>query len=72
MSKQKQKNNFCTQHFMNLYFSVNSMNHLLSYCGLIDARMRASEKDLTVNKILVFNRFLGFMNLVEKAKYFPV
>ena len=25
------------------------MNNLLSYCGLIDARMRASEKDLPVN-----------------------
>ena len=24
------------------------MNNLLSYCGLTDARMRASEKDLTV------------------------
>ena len=45
MSKQKQKNNFCTQHVVNLYFSWNSMNNLSSYCGLTDARMRASEKD---------------------------
>ena len=28
---------------------VNSMNNLLSYCGLTDARMRTSEKDLPVN-----------------------
>ena len=49
MSKQKQKNNFCTQHVENLYFSGNSMNNLLSYCGLTDARMRASEKDLPVH-----------------------
>ena len=48
MSKQKQKNNFCTQHVVNLYFSGNSINNLLSYCGLTDARMRASEKDLPV------------------------
>ena len=48
MSKQKQKNNFCTQHVLNLYFSGNSMNNLLSYCRLTDARMRASEKDLPV------------------------
>ena len=49
MSKQKQKNNnFCTQHVVNLYFSGNSMNNLLSCCGLTDARMRASEKDLPV------------------------
>ena len=48
MSKQKQKNTFCTQHVLNLYFSGNSMNNLLSHCGLTDARMRASEKDLPV------------------------
>ena len=27
---------------------INSMNNLLSYCGLTDSRMRASEKDLPV------------------------
>ena len=46
--KQKQKNNFCTQYVVN--FSWNSMNNLLSFCGLTDARMRASEKDLPVQK----------------------
>ena len=49
MSVQKQKtifvHNNCTQHNN---FSGNSMNNLLSYCGLTDARMRASEKDLPV------------------------
>ena len=44
----KQKNNFCSQHVVNLYFSGYSMNNLWSYCGLNDARMRASEKDLPV------------------------
>ena len=43
-------NNFCTQHIVNLYFSWNSLNNLSSYCGLTDARMRASEKDLPVLK----------------------
>ena len=42
------QNNFCTQHVVNLYFSGNLMNSLLSYCGLNDARIRASEKDLPV------------------------
>ena len=37
---------------MNLYFSGNSMNNLLSYCGLTDARMSAPEKDLPVDSIL--------------------
>ena len=59
MSKQKQKNNFCTQHVVNLYFSGNSMNNLLSYCGLTDARMRASEKDLPVPHELDKNRLPG-------------
>ena len=32
------------------------MNNLLSYCGLVDARISASEKDLPVNKYLDFGR----------------
>ena len=44
MSKQKQKNNSCTQHVVNLYFSWNSINNFSSYCGLTDSRMRASNK----------------------------
>jgi hypothetical protein len=48
MSKQTKKTNLCTQHVLNLYFSYNSMNNLLSYYALIDARMRASDKDLPV------------------------
>jgi hypothetical protein len=27
---------------------VNSMDNLLSYCGLVDAKIRASDKDLPV------------------------
>ena len=34
--------------FLNLYLLGNSMNNLFSYCGLTDARMRASKKDLPV------------------------
>ena len=44
----KKRNNFCTQHVMELYFSWNSMNNLSSHCGLTDSRMRASENDLPV------------------------
>ena len=40
------QNNLCTQHVLNLYFYCNSMNSLLSYYGLIDARMRVSDEDL--------------------------
>ena len=31
------------------------MNNLLSYCGLLDAKIRASDKDLPVEKIKVKN-----------------
>ena len=34
---------FCT-----FSFHGNSMNNLLSYCGLVDARISTSEKDLPV------------------------
>ena len=42
------QNNICTQNVLKMYFSLNSMNNLSSYCGLTDSRMRASEKDLPV------------------------
>ena len=31
-----------------MYWTCNSMNNLLSHCGLVDARISASEKDLPV------------------------
>ena len=31
------------------YWTHNSMNNLSSYCGLVDARINASEKDLSVS-----------------------
>ena len=31
-----------------MYWNGISMNNLLSYCGLVDARIRASNKDLPV------------------------
>ena len=31
-----------------MYRTGKSMNNLLSYCGLVDARIRASNKDLPV------------------------
>ena len=33
------------------YINFSSMNNLLSYYGLIDAKMRASGKDLPLNKV---------------------
>ena len=39
-------------------FHGNSMNNLLSYCGLIDAKIRASDKDLPVFTIFLPRRRL--------------
>ena len=39
----------CSPHVLSLEFScteLNSMNNLSSYCGLVDAKIRASDKDL--------------------------
>ena len=36
----------CNVHVLNF---CNSMNNLLSYCGLVDASISASEKDLPVS-----------------------
>jgi hypothetical protein len=36
------RNNFCTQHVLPSF-------ELLSYCGLVDSKIRASDKDLPVN-----------------------
>ena len=33
-----------------MYWNDKSINNLLSYCGLIDARISASEKDLPVSR----------------------
>ena len=49
------QSNICTQHVLNLCFLGNSMNNLLLYCGLADTRMRASEKDLPVKEIQIYN-----------------
>ena len=33
-------------------FQGNSMNNLLSYCGLVDARTSASDKDIPVSEFV--------------------
>ena len=38
----------CSELEVFMYWTGKSMNNLLSYCGLVDAKIRASEKDLPV------------------------
>ena len=63
------KNNLCKQHVLNMfsscsvlgnfmYWTCKPMNNLLSCCGLVDAKIRASDKDLPVLlSMLLFVRF---------------
>ena len=39
---------WCSELVVFMYWTGNSMNNLLSYCGLVDARISGSEKDLPV------------------------
>ena len=47
------------------------MNNLLSYCGLVDAKMKASDKDLPVSEdvvIFIESPNVLFNNGVKKTK----
>jgi hypothetical protein len=56
------RNNFCTQHVLPrcelgsfMYWSCNSMNNLSSYCGLVDAKIRASVIRMYLTSNMAFN-----------------
>ena len=38
----------CSKLVLFMYWTCNSMNNLLSYCALVDAKIRASDKNLPV------------------------
>ena len=40
----------CSELVVFMYWTGKSMNNLLSYCGLVDVRINASDKDLPVLK----------------------
>ena len=49
---QNKKNNNCTQHVVNLYFSGNWMNNFSSYCELTDSRMSLNWLEKDFNNIV--------------------
>ena len=58
MSKQK---TICVQYMFSwcsdlvvLYWTSNSMDNILSYCGLVDARISTSEKDWFFGSLQIF------------------
>ena len=44
-----QKKFLYTMEYSCTYWTFNSMNNLSSYCGLVDAKIRTSDKDLPVS-----------------------
>ena len=48
------------------------MNNLLSYFGLTDARMRASEKDLPVQSRFLFIKNCGILKEIQLKNQFSV
>ena len=42
-----------------MYWTCNSMHDLSSYCGLVDAKLRASDKDLPVMKNQKFTQLFN-------------
>ena len=45
------------------------MNNLLSYCGLVDARISTSEKDLPVKEMPgVYTKISSFAKFIKKLK----
>jgi hypothetical protein len=68
-------NNFCTQHFLPrfelgtfMFWTCNLMNNLSSYCGLVDAKVRASDKGLPL--IIIWKWGTG--NLVTSGTWFLI
>ena len=62
------QNNFYTQHVLPMfwawtlmYWTCNSMNNLSSYCGLVDAKKGASDKNLPV--------IMWFLNFSSRQRY---
>ena len=69
MSKQKKTFVYttCSELVVFMYWTGKSMNNLLSYCGLVDSRICASDKDLTVPlKLQMARNFLSC-----KADFLP-
>jgi hypothetical protein len=50
VSMAKERNESFKKKIVFLYRTGKLMNNLLSYCGLLDPRIRASDKDLPVQK----------------------
>ena len=85
------RKNFCTHHVLPrfelgifMYWTCNSMSNLSSYCGLVDAKIRVSNKDLPVSPTFdsfdmeskslkfdsnnIFSSFIKSLNLTDLSE----
>ena len=73
MSKQNKKKimyTTCSELVVFMYWTGKSMNNLLSYCGLVDARISASEKDLPVLSTDYIHEFIWIINCLMLRQSF--
>ena len=77
------RNNFCTQHVLPrfelgifMYWSCNSMNNLSSYCGLVDAKIRALIKiylyQMHTNGNIIWPKLQMLINPIFKVACNPL
>ena len=59
----------CSEFAIFMYWTCNPMNDILSYCGLVDARIRASDKDLPVFMTLPKSSY-AFTNWINEKAWF--
>ena len=63
----------CSELVVFMYWTGKSMNNLLSYCGLVDPRISASDKDLPVRVVnlkffcLIFRTILGLQHVQKQS-----
>jgi hypothetical protein len=60
-SECQNKNKTCSELVIFIYWTRNSMNNLLSYCGLVDAKTRASDNYLPVLKVSLLSNIQYFV-----------
>ena len=62
----------CSELVVFMSWTGKSMNNLLSYCGLVDARIIASEKDLPVHNTHVFGYMpqseVNYLSVAQERK----
>ena len=56
----------CSELGIFMYRTRNSMNKLLSYCGLVDPRISASDKDLPVNIMLNTQMYIKSLSCISR------